>query len=211
MITAFKQKAKPDQRIEVKIEEKIEAPVKSETIQTEPTIKEKVEEVKPKANTKFGKGKYRSPYAIDNILKSEAVAAAGEAELLGGEDMPKTPFGQDQVDRHWKLYVQNHIDKKNRSLYTTLNQRIPELKPHFRLVFPIENNVQLNQIDMIKVDLVNYLRKHLNNYALSLELPVKKLASKKHIYTDEEKYKELAKKYPLLEDLREKFDLDLNH
>ena len=108
-------------------------------------------------------------------------------------------------------YVQNHIDKRNRSLFTTLNQRIPVLKPHFKLIFPIENKVQLNQIDMIKVDLVNYLRKHLNNYSLNLELPVKKLESKKHIFSDEEKYKALAKKYPMLEDLREKLDLDLNN
>ena len=124
--------------------------------------------------------------------------------------MPKTPFGQDQLDRFWKLYVQNHVDENNRSLFTTLNQRSPELKSHFKLIFPIENKVQLNQIDQIKVDLVNYLRKHLNNYSLSFETPIKKLSSKKHIYTDEEKYKAMVEKYPILEKLREGLDLDLD-
>ena len=121
------------------------------------------------------------------------------------------PFGQEKLDELWKSYIQTHIDKSNRSLYTTLDSRLPELKPEFQLYFPIENHVQLNQIDQIKVDLVNYLRKHLNNYSISLLTPVKKLESKKHVYTDEEKYKALADKYPLLEKLRKGLDLDLNH
>jgi DNA polymerase-3 subunit gamma/tau len=161
--------------------------------------------------SKLSKGNFRSPHSLDELMNSEKSKDGLSDELIGGEDMPKTPFGQEQLDEHWKLFVTNHIDKKNRSLFTTLNQRTPELKPHFKLLFPIENHVQLNQIDSIKVDLVNYLRKHLNNYSISFETPVRKIESKVHIYTDEEKYKVLAKKYPLLEKLREKLDLDLNH
>jgi DNA polymerase-3 subunit gamma/tau len=164
----------------------------------------------PKAATPLSKGKFRSPYSLENILKEESSKGGIETELLGGADMPKTPFGQEQVDRFWKLYVQNHVDENNRSLFTTLNQRSPELKSHFKLIFPIENKVQLNQIDQIKVDLVNYLRKHLNNYSLSFETPIKKLSTKKHIYSDEEKYKAMVEKYPILEKLREGLDLDLD-
>jgi len=195
---------KPIKRIEIIKEKKEVAPP------TPPAViipeKEKVQEV-----SKLTKSKYRSPHSIDEIMNVESAKANIESELLGGEDMPKTPFGQEQLDKFWKLFVVNHVDKKNRSLYTTLNQRTPELTSNFKLVFPIENHVQLNQIDVIKVDLVNYLRKHLNNFSISFESPVKKNESKVHVYTDEEKYKVLAKKYPLLEKLREKLDLDLNH
>jgi len=173
-------------------------------------IEDKKPEVKRKIASKLDKANYRSPYSLENILKEENVKEGITAEFKGGEDMPKTPFGQEQLDKFWKLFVQNHVDKKNRSLYTTLNQRTPELKSNFKLVFPIENRVQLNQIDAIKVDLVNYLRDHLVNYSITFETPVRKLESKKHIYTDEEKYKAMAEKYPLLEKLREKLDLDLN-
>lgn len=183
-------------------------------IEISPEIKAKEVPVKPKEEqkerSKFGKANYRSPYSLENILKEEKEKESISSEYKGGEDMPKTPFGQDQVNKFWKLFVQNHVDKKNRSLYTTLKSRTPELQSNFKLVFPIENKVQLNQIDAIKVDLVNYLREHLVNYAITFDTPVKKLESKKHIYTDEEKYKEMAKKYPLLEKLREKLDLDLN-
>ena len=177
----------------------------------EPIIEKVKKEKQVKASIKIANKKYRSPYSLENILKKESKKAELESELLGGEDMPKTPFGKEQLDEHWKLFVQNHVDKKNRSLFTTLNQRSPELKPNFKLVFVIENNVQLNQIDMIKVDLVNYLRKHLNNYSITFETPIKKIESKRHVYTDEEKYKSMAEKYPLIEKLREKLDLDLDH
>jgi DNA polymerase-3 subunit gamma/tau len=199
----------------ITLHEQVSIPVPKKRIeiavQEAPKIKVK-EEKKPlkKVVSKFEKENYRSPYSLENILKEEVKKDHLSTEIKGGEDMPKTPFGQDQVDKFWKLFVQNHVDKKNRSLYTTLNQRTPELHPNFKLIFPIENGVQLNQIDAIKVDLVNYLRDHLLNYALTFETPIKKLASKKHIYTDEEKYKAMAEKYPLLEKLREKLDLDLN-
>lgn len=197
---------KPIKRIEI-IKEKKEVatppPPPSPVIVPE---KKKVQQV-----SKITKSKYRSPHSIDEIMNVENANENNKSELLGGEDMPKTPFGQEQLDKFWKLFVSNHVDKKNRSLYTTLNQRTPELTSNFKLVLPIENHVQLNQIDVIKVDLVNYLRKHLNNFSISFDTPVKKNESKVHVYTDEEKYKVLAKKYPLLEKLREKLDLDLNH
>ena len=208
MITAYKKavvsKAKPASAPAIIVKEE-----KKEEISETKTRPAKTE-TPPKVATPLSKGKFRSPYSLENILKEESTKGGFETELLGGEDMPKTPFGQDQVDRFWKLYVQNHVDENNRSLFTTLNQRSPELKAHFKLIFPIENKVQLNQIDMIKVDLVNYLRKHLNNYALTFDTPIKKLSSKKHIYTDEEKYKAMVEKYPILEKLREGLDLDLD-
>ena len=196
MIIAFKEAVVPEKRIEI-------APAiivaKEATINPLPA----------KTKTTISKGKFRSPNSIENILKEEGSTEGVDAELLGGDDMPKTPFGQDQVDRLWKLYIQNHVDTNNRSLYTTLNQRNPELKAHFKLIFPIENNIQQSQIDLIKIDLVNYLRKHLNNYPLTFETPIKKLKSKKHIYSDEDRYKSMAEKYPILEKLREGLDLDL--
>lgn len=200
MVLAFKKASTPEKRIEVAPEIKVAE---------KPIVKKEKKVLK--STTTIDNKKYRSPYSLENILKIEDKKDAIESELLGGDDMPKTPFGQDQVDEFWKLFVKNHVDKKNRSLFTTLNNRSPELQANFNLVFPIENKVQLNQIDAIKVDLVNYLRKHLNNYAIKFETPIKKLESKKHIYSDEEKYKSMAEKYPLIEKLRKKLDLDLDH
>ena len=213
-------KAAPDQRIPEK-RIVVEPKAKPETVTVEatsvPEVNESVEE-KPKEEAqkaaprkRFSREGFRSMNSIEEVIKEEVKKSGGEAELIEGDDLPNTPFGQEQLDKIWKTYVQTHLNKANRNLFTTLNSRSPELKPDFQLYFPIENHVQLNQIDMIKVDLVNYLRKHLNNYSLSLLTPVKKLESKKHVYTDEEVYKSLAEKYPLLEKLRKGLDLDLNH
>ena len=133
---------KPIKRIEVVIEKKEVIPP--------PTIPEKK---KVETISKLTKGNFRSPHSIDEILNIESSKDSIDNELIGGEDMPKTPFGQEQLDDCWRLFVSNHIDKKNRSLYTTLNQRTPDLKPQFKLIFQIENHVQLNQIEHLDVQL----------------------------------------------------------
>jgi len=183
--------SKPEKRIEAPIPEKIE----------------KVE--KPVIRLKDKYKKYRSPNSIEYFLKeNEKVVAEGS---LIDENKPATPFSQQQLDEVWKAYVSNHIDKKNRSLYLTLNSRVPELKDDFILDFPVENKVQKQQIEPITLELVNHLREKLNNYSILLKTPVQEVEKEKTYYSAEERYKYLAEKYPIIEKLRKKLDLDIDY
>jgi hypothetical protein len=72
----------------------------------------------------------------------------------------------------------------------------------------IENTVQEDSINLIKPELVSYLRRELRNSKISL---ITKITEKTHgrvIYTDEEKYSEMLKKNPNLAVLKKKFNLD---
>ena len=111
----------------------------------------------------------------------------------------------------WKAYVSHHIDKKNRSLYLTLNSRVPELKDEFVLEFPVENIIQKQQIETISLDLVQHLRERLINHSLVLKTPIREGEIQKTYYSAEERYKYLAEKYPIIEKLRKNLDLDIDY
>ena len=171
-------------------------------------IKEIVSPPIPKVRLKDKFSKYRSVYSTEKIIKEEGGSVSGDS--ING-NRPKTPFTKEQLDEFWELYITKHIDQKNRSLITTLNRAKPELHSGFHLVFPIENVVQKQQIDAISLDLVAFLREKLNNFSLDLDTPIKKIKKEKNYYSAEERYKYLAEKYPLVEELRKKLDLDFDY
>lgn len=182
---------KPEKKIEVKLPEGIEV------------------EEKPVIRLKDQYKKYRSPNSIEHFLKeNEKIVAEG---IIIDENKPATPFSQQQLNELWLSYVSTHIDKKNRSLYLTLKSRTPELKDNFILEFPIENKVQKQQIEPISLDLVNFLREKLNNFSILLKTPILEVEKEKTYYSAEERYKYLAEKFPVIEKLRKKLDLDIDY
>lgn len=174
-----------------------------------PVPEKLVKEVQPVVRLKDQYKKYRSPNSIEHFLKeNEKIVAEGSSI---DENKPATPFSQQQLDELWFVYVSKHIDKKNRSLYLTLNQRSPELKDDFILDFPIENKIQKQQIEAVSLDLINYLREKLNNFSIVLRTLVQEVEKEKTYYSAEERYKYLADKYPIIEKLRKKLDLDIDY
>lgn len=57
--------------------------------------------------------------------------------------------------------------------------------------------------------LMNYLRKAVKNYELTLEIEVNEEAATRRAYTPQEKYEKLREKNPLLDTLKDTFDLEL--
>jgi DNA polymerase-3 subunit gamma/tau len=57
--------------------------------------------------------------------------------------------------------------------------------------------------------LLQYLRKALNNFSISLDIIVNETLEKKYAYTPEDKYEKLVEKNKHIELLRKIFELDL--
>lgn len=93
------------------------------------------------------------------------------------------------------------------NLKSTLTQ-VPELKDNFELYLEIDNSIQNNIITSIKPRLVSFLRKELKNSKIELTVKVTENIKNKIIYTDNDKFEEMAKKNPSLKILKQKFNLD---
>lgn len=185
--------------VAIKKQKKIKTPEPKPEVQ----IKKPVVRLKDKFN------QYRSPHALNYMLREKAKTV--EEPGNEGENKPATPFGFKQLEELWMDYVSKHINKKNRSLYLTLNKRVPDLKDDFILEFPVENVIQKQQIEAVSLDLVNYLREKLNNYSIVLKTVIKAGDKQKTYYSAEERYKYLADKYPIIEKLRKNLDLDIDY
>lgn len=114
-------------------------------------------------------------------------------------------FTLTDLELKWRSFLSKLDDRP--SLQTTLSY-IPEIKENFQLYLDIENSVQEDAINLIKPELVSWLRKELHNSKISLVTKITEKTRGRIIYTDEEKYAEMLKKNPNLAILKQKFNLD---
>ena len=62
--------------------------------------------------------------------------------------------------------------------------------------------------EKVKVELLTALRNSLENDTITLQSKVVQIDKSKMLYTDQEKFEHMKKKYPALRDLQEKLGLD---
>lgn len=74
----------------------------------------------------------------------------------------------------------------------------------------VENAVQSDQLKLGKIDILNFLRVELRNFALDLNVVMVEKTKDRKPYTAQEKYQAMVAKNPLLEELRKTFDLGLS-
>ena len=65
------------------------------------------------------------------------------------------------------------------------------------------------EIEREQFELMEYLRAKLNNHFVHLDITVNETTAKKFAFTPEEKYEKLREKNPVIDLLRQEFDLDL--
>ncbi len=125
-------------------------------------------------------------------------------------EQPKTPFTEEQAKDHWLRYA-NLIKTSNAYMSASLSGHLPKLKDNFALEWEVENtSLQETFEKEIKVDLVEFLRRELNNYSLQLFTVLNKVVGEKKIYTSQDKYKRMAEKNPTIQKFRQQFDLDID-
>src|ERR1051326_6031418 len=135
--------------------------------------------------------------------------AGEEKELKPRTDLPKKDFTAQQLLDTWMKYAKQAKEKSKVNLYATLTSRQPVLKQNFLVEFTIDNLAQRDAIANEKAELMLFLRSELQNYEIQLETIVTKDDSEKKPYTASDKFKRMAEKNPVLNNLKQKFDLDL--
>ncbi len=99
--------------------------------------------------------------------------------------------------------------KGERSIASIIGTDIPTLGADFQISFTVPNKLMQDQFKKGRPKLMNFLREKLNNYGIAIVVLLNEAVEKKFAYTPDEKYKKLKEKNPLLEKLRQAFELDL--
>jgi DNA polymerase-3 subunit gamma/tau len=123
--------------------------------------------------------------------------------------LPKTSFTEEEMQKHWAVFV-HQIDGEGRKiLASNLNTDLPKLRDAHTIWIELPNSTMKKEIEREQFDLMEYLRLKLNNHFIKLKITINEATAKKFAFTPEEKYEKLREKNPAIDILRREFDLDL--
>ncbi len=158
---------------------------------------EKLVKSVPKKKVKF------SGFSINQTIKKQAEETEEE------ERKEKDAFTFEELMIHWNQFAKD-ADKKNRkTLFTALTKTQPVLKDDFMIIHTLDNKPLFDNFLKEKQDFLDFLKKKLNNYSISIQSKLEKNESSEvFLYTDKEKFKKFAEDHPELLYLKDKLHLD---
>lgn len=170
-----------------------------------------VQQEKPKVSTPAPKlrnvERRKSAFSLKSINEKKKVAKKVEEENF--DNHPKDAFNQEALEKTWKIYQEKLQKKGEKSMASILAADTPLLKENFKILFSLPNNLMMDQLKQGRPKLLKHLRESLNNYGIVLEVIVNETVEKKFAYTPLEKYNKLKEKNPMIEKLKDTFQLDL--
>ena len=166
-----------------------------------PAIKKPILKNVGRLNTQPGK------YSLKGFNQQKEVKKTVVEENF--EQHPKTTFTEEKLQELWKAYVALLNTKGERSMASIVGTDIPTLGSDFKITFTVPNKLMEDQFKKGRPGLMKFLRENLNNYGISIAVQLNEAVEKKFAYTPQEKYNKLKEKNPLLEKLRQAFELDL--
>jgi len=122
----------------------------------------------------------------------------------------REPFSYERLLEVWNNYIQllKAADKIN--LFTILNNFAPTLLNPEVIEISVESKTQEQFVQKESVELLNYLRNELRNFGIEVTYKQMERKIENRLYGNREKYDYLVNKNPKLDELRRRFNLDIN-
>jgi len=200
---------------EVKVKQPVTTPTQKPIKET-PKVVEKVEEpkatyLKKELPTPIIKSTQRptSGLSLSSIRKKKEHQIKLMEVNVDEEDLPNDPFTLETLIKFWNIFVTKLEADGKYNLAAILQIDTPKLinENTIRLEFP--NTTNKIEVERQQFELLQYLRKSVNNFSLTLDISVNETLEKQYAYTPEDKYQKLVEKNKHVELLRKTFDLDL--
>ena len=187
---AVKEIAKPIQRTIITQAQKVEEP--------------KTETPKPILNSAI---KRTSSLSLKSIhQKKEEKKTVIEENF---DNHPKDLFTEEELQLFWQEYVNLLREKGENSMASIVATDIPKLEDNFKVSFTVPNKLMEDQFRKGRPKLLNFLREKANNYGITIHVKLNESFEKKFAYTPLEKFNKMKENNPLLEKLRQAFELDM--
>jgi len=112
----------------------------------------------------------------------------------------------------WNSFADTAKSKGMLNEHMVLTSTSIDLKDDYGIHIVVANEVQMDQLEGIKVDFLSFLRKQLKNNTIRIHTKIGYVATKeKKFFTDDDKLKFLMENYPVVAELRKKFGLEINY
>ncbi|MEO9570204.1 MAG: DNA polymerase III subunit gamma/tau [Polaribacter sp.] len=183
----------------------IAKPIQQKTVVTQP----KVETLKPKLAKPILKSatKRTSSLSLKSIHQKKEVKKTAEEENF--DNHPKDIFTEEKLQELWQEYVKLLISKGERSIASIVGTDLPKLDQNFKISFTVPNKLMEDQFRKGRPKLLNFLREKLNNYGIDIIVVLNEKIEKRFAYTPQEKFNKMKEMNPLIDKLRQTFELDM--
>lgn len=195
-IEPIKEAVQIETEVNTPLEEKAELPIAEKPVEAIPSIN-----ITPKSV---------SAYSLSSIRKKKEHLEELNSNAKEEEILPEDAFEEAQMQKLWAQYVEEIEDKGQKILASNLNSDIPKLLKDHIIWIELPNDTMKKEIERSQSGVLNFLKKELNNYAISLKITVSEEVAKQFAFTPEEKYEKLREKNPNVDLLRSKLDLDIS-
>jgi DNA polymerase-3 subunit gamma/tau len=118
-------------------------------------------------------------------------------------------FSEEQLMDAWKLYIQKLGDLGKNSLAVIYKNISVKLLENALLELTLGSQHEREMIEDDRINITPFLRSHLQNSTIDFSFIINSTAQPFKAFTAEDKFKVMAEKNPLLNDLRQSFGLEL--
>ena len=169
-----------------------------------------VENTQPVLNSTSNVSQPRISGLSLSSLKIKKDAEKRKAEQVPDEEnLPKEEFTEASFMELWAAYIKQIEDEGKHILASNLSADTPVLENKTTICLEMPNSTMKAEIEREQYGLLDYLRKNLQNYDISLHIKVNETIDKKYAFTTREKFEKLVEANPLMEVFRKEFDLEI--
>ncbi len=146
--------------------------------------------------------------SLKSVAEKRRLKAAQQEKEKEAEHEAHEEFTEAQVVKAWEEYIQQLKKKGRKILASILSTDKPKVEETvIKIILP--NQTMKTEVMHEQSALMEYIRQQVKNTHVTLEITVNREAEKKYAFTPQEKYEKLREKNPLVDKLRNTFELDL--
>ncbi len=149
-----------------------------------------------------------SAFSLASIRAKKELLEAGKSIVKEEVHLPTEAFNETDMLLHWNKYAQRLGDKGYKIMESLLLINDPILNGT-SITLELPNQGSKIDFETEINGLLGYLKGHLHNHNITIEVNVNEKVATKQAFTVQEKYNRLSEKNPNLDLLRKIFDLDL--
>ena len=149
-----------------------------------------------------------SAFSLASIRAKKELLESNKVNVKEVVQLPAEAFNETDMLLHWTKYAEKLGEKGSRIMESLLLMNDPTLEGT-KITIEFPNEGSKIDFESEKNPLLSYLRSHLHNHDITIEVIVNESVENKFAFTAQDKYNRLNELNPNLELLRKTFDLDL--
>ena len=150
--------------------------------------------------------KQPSAFSISSIKAKKELEKSFKPIQQNHEHLPALDFSELDLKFHWAKYAQRLSDEGFKIMEALLLINDPKVEGA-NITYELPNQGSKIDFDSEKGKLINYLRGHLQNHKINIEVVVNEQMTVRKAYTDQDRYNRLHEINPDIELLKNTFGL----